>query len=188
MMDEAIRIKAKQKKVKAEELAKQKRLKAISKQWKSLYNQTLVEFRKWGPEMLQEIKDNMDLGHRLLIGTSLSKASKTPRRRTKKAPLASPPIEYILPCIKFNDLPAPPAKARLTGLLPLIPTTSPSAPSLSKRRSLVKQLIRRRTRRAKEAIGEVIEPPETLTISGRRSKRRLFHDKVLAKSLANQKT
>jgi len=37
-MDEAIRIKAEQKKVKAEELAKQKRLKAISKQWKSLYN------------------------------------------------------------------------------------------------------------------------------------------------------
>jgi hypothetical protein len=63
MIDEAIRIKAKQKKVKAEELANQKRLKAISKQWESLYNQTLVEFRKWGPEMLQEVKDDIDLGH-----------------------------------------------------------------------------------------------------------------------------
>jgi hypothetical protein len=46
MMDEAIRIKTEQKKAKAEELIKQKRLKAIAKQWKSLYNQTLVNFRK----------------------------------------------------------------------------------------------------------------------------------------------
>jgi len=135
--------------------------------------------------MLQEVKDNMDLGHRLLIGTS--KASKTPRPRTKKALLASPPIEYILPPIEFNDLPTPPTKARLTSLLPPIPTTPLSAPSPSKRRSPVKQSIRRRARRAKEVINEVIEPPETLTISGRRSKRRLFHDEVLAKGLANQK-
>jgi len=129
----------------------------------------------------------MDLGYRLLMGISLSKASKTPRHRTKKAPLASPLIEDILPPIEFNDLPAPPAKARSTGLLPPIPTTPPSAPSPSKRRSPVKQSIRRRARRAKEVIDEVIEPPETLTISGRRSKRRLFHDEVLAKGLANQK-
>jgi hypothetical protein len=121
------------------------------------------------------------------MGTSLLKALKIPRRRTKKAPLASPPIEYILPYIEFNDLPAPPAKVRSTGLLPLIPTTPLPAPSLSKRRSPVKQSVRRRTRRAKEAINEVIEPPETLTISGRRSKRRLFHDEMLVKGLANQK-
>ena len=119
------------------------------------------------------------------MGTS--KASKIPRPRTKKALPASPPIEYILPPIEFNDLPAPPAKARLTSLLPPIPTTPLSAPSPSKRRSPVKQSIRRRARRAKEVINEVIEPPETLTIGGRRSKRRLFHDEVLAKGLANQK-
>jgi len=135
--------------------------------------------------MLQEVEDNTDLRHRLLIGTS--KASKTPKPRTKKALPASPPIEYILPHIEFNDLPAPPtkAKARSTGLLPPIPTTPPSTLSPSKRRSLVKQSMRRRTRRAKEVINEVIEPPETLTISGRRSKRRLFHDEVLTKGLAN---
>ena len=127
----------------------------------------------------------MDLGYRLLIGTSLSKASKTLRHRTKKALLASPPIEYILPYIEFNDLPTPPIKARLTSLLPLIPTIPLSAPSPSKRRSLVKQSIRRGTRRAKEVIDKVIEPLETLIISGRRSKRRLFHDEVLVKGLAN---
>jgi hypothetical protein len=137
--------------------------------------------------MLQEVEDDIDLGYRLLIGTSLSKASKTPRHRTKKAPLASPPIEYILPHIEFNDLPAPPIKARSTGLLPPIPTIPPSAPSPSKRRSLVKQSIRRGTRRVKEVINKVIEPLETLIISGRRSKRRLFHDEVLTKGLANQK-
>jgi hypothetical protein len=88
--------------------------------------------------MLQEVKDNIDLGYRLLIGISLLKASKTPRYYTKKALLASPPIEYILPYIEFNDLPAPPIKARSTGLLPPIPTIPLSAPSLSKRRSPVK--------------------------------------------------
>jgi hypothetical protein len=80
----------------------------------------------------------MDLGYRLLMGISLLKASKTLRYRTKKALLASPPIEYILPLIEFNDLPAPLVKARLTSLLSPIPTTPLSAPSLSKRRSLVK--------------------------------------------------
>jgi hypothetical protein len=137
--------------------------------------------------MLQEVEDDMDLGYRLLMGISLLKASKTPRHCTKKALLVSPLIEYILPHIEFNDLPAPPIKARSTSLLPPIPTIPLSAPSPSKRRSLVKQSIRRGTRRAKEVINEVIEPLETLTISGRRSKRRLFHDEVLVKGLANQK-
>jgi hypothetical protein len=135
--------------------------------------------------MLQEVEDNMDLGHRLLMGISLLKASKILRHRIKKALLVSPPIEYILPHIEFNDLPAPPVKAQLTGLLPPIPTTPPPAPSPLKRRSPVKQLIRRRIRRVKEVINEEIEPPETLTIGGRRSKRRLFHDEVLVKGLAN---
>jgi hypothetical protein len=119
------------------------------------------------------------------MGISLLKALKTLRYHTKKVLLASPPIEYILPPIEFNNLPTSPIKAQSTGLLPPIPTTLLSTPSLSKRRSLVKQSIRRRIRRVKEVINEVIEPLETLTIGRQRSKRRLFYNKVLVKGLAN---
>ena len=42
MMDKAIEIKAAKKKEAEEELAKEKRLKAQTKAWTTLYNQTLV--------------------------------------------------------------------------------------------------------------------------------------------------
>jgi DNA gyrase/topoisomerase IV subunit A len=57
MMDEAIRIKAEKKKQAEEKLTKEKRLKAQAKQWQSLYNHTLVQLRKWGPEILQEVEN-----------------------------------------------------------------------------------------------------------------------------------
>jgi hypothetical protein len=106
--------------------------------------------------MLQEVEDNMGLGHRLLMGISLLKALKTPRPHKKKALPASPLIKYILPHIEFGDLPAPPTKARSTSLLPPSPTSPLSASSLSKKRSPAKQPIRRRIRKAKEVVKEVI--------------------------------
>jgi hypothetical protein len=181
MMDEAIRIKAEKKKAAEDKIAKEKRLKAQYEAWTTLYNQTLVQLRKWGPDMLQEVEDDMDLRHRLLTGTALLKALKTPRARKKALP-ATPSIKYILPYIEFDDLPSPLAKERSITVLP--PLLS-SPPSPSKRRS-PKKTIRQR-KKAKEAVEEVIEPLETHTISGRRSKRRLFHDEVLAKALANQR-
>src|SRR5437763_10776675 len=42
MMDKAIQIKAEKKREAEEKLAKEKRLKALQKQWTSLYNHTLV--------------------------------------------------------------------------------------------------------------------------------------------------
>jgi hypothetical protein len=200
MMDEAIRLKAEKAKANEEKLARPKRSKAITKEWKSLYNQTLIQLRKWGPEMLQEVEDELDLGHRLIFGkksspskASLSKASKTPKARKKNAPpqalLASPPI--ALPLLDFPDfpiLPRPPIKARSTNLLPASPT-SPSIPSPSKQQSPVKPKRRRaRKEKEREVVVEAIEIPEVQTIGGRRSRRWLFHDEVLARALANQRT
>jgi hypothetical protein len=46
MMDEAIRIKAAKKKAAEEKLASQKRSKAITKEWKTLYTKTLLQLRR----------------------------------------------------------------------------------------------------------------------------------------------
>ena len=51
-IEKALAIKATKKKEKEEELAKQKRVKALQKSWNALYNYILIDFRKWGPEML----------------------------------------------------------------------------------------------------------------------------------------
>jgi hypothetical protein len=95
-MDEVIRKKAAKKKEQEEKWAMEKKLKALDRSWKTLYNHTLVEFRKWGPEILQDVESIVAREERL---SSPSKALKTPRARKKKvpAPLASPPITYILP-------------------------------------------------------------------------------------------
>jgi hypothetical protein len=197
MMDEALRLKAEKAKANEERLAQLKRSKAITKQWKLLYNQTLVQLRKWGPEMLQEVEDDLDLGHRLIFGRkkSPSKASKTPKARKNNALpqtlLASPPI--ALPAVDFPDfpdLPRPPIKARATDLLPASPTSPLSIPSPSKQQSPVKPKRRRARKekeKEKEVVVEVIEIPEIQTIGGRRSRRQLFHDEVLARASANQR-
>ena len=52
MMDKAIEIKAAKKKAWEEEIAKEKRLKAQTRQWTTLYNHTLVEIRRLGPDIL----------------------------------------------------------------------------------------------------------------------------------------
>jgi hypothetical protein len=140
----------------------------------------LVQLRKWGPEILQEVENYQPLEDRLL---KASKASKTPRPKKRKAPPASPIIKYILPDLDFPDLPQPPLKLQSTALLPPLQS---SAPSPSKQPS-PKKITRRRTKKTKGLVDEVIEPLAIVTTIGRRSKRRLFHDEILAKALANQK-
>jgi hypothetical protein len=185
MMDEAIRIKAEKKKEAEEKLAKEKRLKALGKQWTSLYNHTLVQLRKWGPEMLQEVKEYQPMEDQL---SKAPKASKTPRRKktilqsSKDSPIRPPAFD------DFPDLPRAPAKARSTAVpLPPLPTSPPSAPSPTKKLSPVKKTIRRQAKKTKELVEEIIEAPSTVTANGRRSKRRLFHDELLVNALANQK-
>jgi hypothetical protein len=51
-IDEAIRKKVVKKKEQEEKWAMEKKLKALDRSWKTLYNYTLVEFRKWGLEIL----------------------------------------------------------------------------------------------------------------------------------------
>jgi hypothetical protein len=93
-IDEAIRKKVAKVKEQEEKRAIEKKLKALDRSWKTLYNHTLVEFRKWGPKMLHDVENIITREERL---SSPSKALKTPRPRKKKALLASPPITYILP-------------------------------------------------------------------------------------------
>ena len=172
-MDEAVRVKAVKKKEKEEKLAMEKRLKALKRSYVTLYNQTLVGLRKWGPEMLQDVENIVALEERL---SSPSKASKTPRRGKKKVLIASPSIIYTLPQLEFPDLPMAPVKARSTAPplpLPPPPPSPPTAPSPSKKTT-------RRRKKAQPVIQEVIEPLATVTSGGRRSARRLFHDEVLA--------
>jgi len=126
IIDTAIRIKAEKKKAAEEKLAKEKRLKALYKEWTSLYNYTLVDFRKWGPDMLQEVEDIDTLGDRL---SNPSKASKTLRASRKKALPVTPRIKYILPQLDFPELPILPIKPRSTILLPPPLSSPPSAPS-----------------------------------------------------------
>jgi hypothetical protein len=129
--------------------------------------------------MLQDVEDIVAREERL---SSLSKASKTPRPRKKKAPLASPPITYTFPPLEFDDLPRAPVKARsIAPLLPLPPPppSPPTAPSPSKT-SLSKKTTKRRAKKANPMIQEVIQVPVTITNGGRRSARRLFHDEVIA--------
>jgi hypothetical protein len=76
-------------------------------------------------------------------------------------------------------------KAQSTTLLPPLPTTPPSAPSPSKQQSPVKQPKRQRAKKEKLVVNKVIDPPEIQTISRQRSRRRLFHDEVIARALAN---
>jgi hypothetical protein len=136
-MDEAIRKKVEKKK-EQEKWAIEKKLKALDRSWKTLYNHTLVEFRRCGPEMLQDVENIVAREERL---SSPSKASKTPRRGKKKAPIASPPITYTLPQLEFPDLPMAPVKVRLTA--PPLPLPPPP-PSPSTAPSLSKKIIRRR--------------------------------------------
>lgn len=182
LMEKALEAKAMQKKEREEEVAIQKRLKAITRSWKSLYNQTLNDFRKWGPDMLQEVEDIVALEDRL---SKPLKVSKTPKPRQKKALPASPPIEYTLPKIDFPSIPPPPEKPRSTTLLPPLPSSPTSTLSPSTQRSPKKPKRQRRTK-TKEVVHEVIEPPAIVTNGGRKSKRRLFHDEVLARARANQ--
>jgi hypothetical protein len=120
---------------------------------------------------------------RLSKPPKLSKASRTLKASKTKASPKSPPITYTLPEIDFPNIPQPLIKSRSTALLP---STQSTIPSPSKRQS-PKKTTRQRTKRTKELVDEVIEPLEIVTTRGRRSKRRLFHDEVLAKALANQK-
>jgi hypothetical protein len=179
-MDEVIRKKAAKKKEQEEKWAMEKKLKALDRSWKTLYNHTLVEFRKWGPEILQDVESIVAREERL---SSPSKALKTPRARKKKvpAPLASPPITYILPQFEFDDLPKAPVKARsIVPLLPLPPPlpSPPTTPSPSKT-SPSKKTIKRQAKKAKLVIQEVIQVLMTVISSGRRSIKRLFHDEVI---------
>jgi hypothetical protein len=173
MMDEAIRIKAEKKKEADEKLAKEKGLKAQQKQWTILYNITVVQLRKWGPEMLQEVEVYQPIEDRLSIAST---ALKTPKARKKGALPTSPTILYILPKFDFPDLPRPLAKARPTPLA--LPPSLMSSPTRKTRR-------RRQANKAIEVTQEVIEPLVIATRGGRRSKRRLFHNKVLVNTLAN---
>jgi len=187
VIDKAIRIKAEKKKEAEEKLAKEKRLKALGKQWTSLYNHTLVQLRKWGPEMLQEVEEYQPMEDRL---SKAPKASKTPRRKkkttlqlSKDSPIRPPEFD------DFPDLPRAPAKARSTAVpLPPLPTSPPSAPSPTKKLSPVKKTIRRQAKKTKELVEEIIEAPLTVTANGRRSKRRLFHDELLVRRRAALKS
>jgi hypothetical protein len=118
---------------------------------------------------------------RLSKPLKLSKALRIPKASKTKALPKSPPITYTLPEIDFPNIPQLPIKPRSTILLP---STQSTIPSPSKQRS-PKKTIRQRTKRTKELVNEVIEPLEIVTTRGRRSKRRLFYDKVLVKALAN---
>jgi hypothetical protein len=101
MMDKALAIKAAKKKAAEEELAKRKRLKAQEKAWTTLYNQTLVQMRKWGLGMLQEVEDILP-----------DQLPKTPKAR-KKAPPKTPKSSAItLPVLNFPDLPATPLETQ----------------------------------------------------------------------------
>jgi hypothetical protein len=158
----------------------EKKLKILDRSWKTLYNYTLVEFRKWRPEILQDVESIVAREERL---SSPLKASKTPRARKKKvlALLASPPITYTLPQFEFDDLLKAPVKARsIAPLLPLPPPlpSPPIAPSPSKT-SLSKKTIKRQAKKAKPVIQEVIQVPTTVISGGRRSVKRLFYDEVI---------
>jgi len=113
MMDKAIRIKAEKKREAEEKLVKEKRLKALQRQWTSLYNQTLVQLRKWGPDMLQEVGEYQSIEDR---PPKSSKALKTPRARKKKRAPPSPWSPSIVPPkLDFPNLPRTPVKARVRG-------------------------------------------------------------------------
>jgi hypothetical protein len=174
-MDEVIRIKAEKKKEAEEKIAYVKRLKALYKTWTTLYNQTLVELRKWGPEMLQKVEDYVLMDERL---AKASKALKTLKAGKKKPLPDTPLIKYTLPNVEFPNIPPPPVKIQSTALLsPLLI----SAPSPLKQRSPIKR--RQRARKIKEVIEEAIQPLETVTLRGRTCKRRLFYNEVLINTL-----
>jgi len=52
LMEKVLEAKVIKKKKIEEKLAKEKKLKALYKSWKALYNYTLNDFRKWGPDLL----------------------------------------------------------------------------------------------------------------------------------------
>jgi hypothetical protein len=85
-----------------------------------LYNYTLNDFRKWGPDLLQEVNDFDTLIIRLLKPLKLLKASRIPKASKIKASPKSPPIIYMLPEIDFPNIPQLLIKPRLTILLPSI--------------------------------------------------------------------
>jgi len=132
------------------------------KAWTTLYNHTLVQLRKWGPDILQEVEEYILVEDR---------PAKTLKSRYKKASPTIPTSPLIkLPLIGFPDLPGAPSKSRL------IPPPQPPP---------TRRTTKRRTKKVEELQDEIIEPPTTVSRAGRVRKRGLFHDELLANSRAN---
>ena len=159
MMDRALVIKAATKKAAEEEVAKQKRLKAQSRRWNTLYTATLAEMRRLGPDILQNVED---------ISIVASKTPKVPRPKASPKVLKSTSIK--LPEMDFSDISA--ASLKTYPIPPLPP---------------IQKTTKQKVKKVEEPIYEIIEPSATISRGRRTRKRALFHDEMLINSLANQK-
>jgi len=100
--------------------------------------------RKWGPDILQEVKEYIPVEDRL---------AKTLKARYKKASPTIPTSPLIkLPLIDFPDLPDAPSKAR-----PIPPPQPPPT----------RRTTKRRTKKVEELQDEIIEPPTTVSVTVR---------------------